>query len=92
MAVREKVGRLPRFFDRTTGIDVIVDLEPAAPQVEVRVSAEETNDFFAADQGANVFAALDRVVQKLEQQLNRHKEKLTGRRGRNQPPFEALGE
>ncbi len=82
-SIRDKVARLPRFFDRMTGIDVIVDLEkPENPTVELRVSAVGANDFFAADQGSNVVAALDRVLQKLEQQLRKHKEKLTGHRGR----------
>ena len=81
--IRQKVQKLPRFFDRTTGIDVKVDLENSdSPKVEIRVSAEETNDFFAADKGSNVINALDRVVQKLEQQLRKHKEKLTGHRGK----------
>ena len=81
--IRQKVQKLPRFFDRTTGIDVKVDLENSdKPKVEIRISAEETNDFFAADVGSNVITALDSVVQKLEQQLRKHKEKLTGHRGK----------
>ena len=83
-SIRDKVAKLPRFFDRMTGVDVIVDLEkPESPLVELRVSAAGTNDFFAADQSSNVVAALDRVIQKLEQQLRKHKEKLTGHRGRS---------
>ena len=74
--IKQKVEKLPRFFDRTTGIDVIVDLVRIEnPKVEVKVSAEETDDFFAADSANNVFAALDSVVHKLERQLRKHKEK-----------------
>jgi putative sigma-54 modulation protein len=92
--IRDKVQRLPRFFDRTTAIRVIVDLEHTeSPRVELRVSAEETNDFFAADQGSNVLAGLDRVVQKVEQQMRKHKEKLTEHnRGRSGKHFEPLPE
>ena len=82
--IQQKVQKLPRFFDRTTGIEVLVDLENTnAPKVEVKVSAEETNDFFAADTGTNVLSALESVVQKLERQLRKHKEKLTGHRGKS---------
>lgn len=91
--IREKVQRLPRFFDRTTAIRVIVDLEHTEePLVELRVTAEETNDFFAADRGANVVVALDRVIQKLEQQMRKHKEKLTEHRGRSNKHFESNSE
>ena len=81
--IHNKVSKLPRFFDRTTGIDVIVDLKHTDnPKVEVKVSAEQTDDFFAADTGSNVIVALDSVIDKIESQLRKHKEKLTARRGR----------
>jgi putative sigma-54 modulation protein len=80
--IHQKVERLPRFFDRTTRVEVVVDLgNPEQPRVECKVTAEEANDFFAADSGVNVIAALDRVVHKIEQQLRKHKEKLTDHRG-----------
>lgn len=82
--IEAKVSKLPRFFDRTTGIDVIVDLEHSdQPTVEVKVSAEEVEDFFAADSSNNVITALDSVVHKLERQLRKHKEKLTDHRGKS---------
>jgi len=82
--IKQKVSRLPRFFDRTTAIEVICDLEHAnQPNVEIRISAEERNDFFASDTGSNVLAALDSVVEKIERQMRRHKEKLTEHRGRD---------
>lgn len=84
-SIRHKVSRLPRFFDRTTGIDVVVDLgNSQQPNVELVVSAEETENFFATDNGDNILSALDRVVQKIEKQLRKHKEKLTDHRVRGQ--------
>jgi putative sigma-54 modulation protein len=82
--IKQKAIKLPRFFDRTTGIEVLVDLENTQnPKVEVKVSAEATNDFFAADTGPNVIAAVDSVIQKLEKQLRKHKEKITDHRGKS---------
>ena len=82
--MKAKVEKLPRFFDRTTGIRVVADLKNSdSPKVEIIVSAEETNDFFASDTGSNVIAALDSTISKIEQQLRKHKEKLTGHRGRD---------
>ncbi len=80
--IRKKVEKLPRFFDRTTGVVVLVDLADSDnPKVELKVTAEETADFFASDTASNVVAALDSVVHKLERQLRKHKEKLTDHRG-----------
>ena len=82
--MRSKVAKLPRFFDRTTGIQVLADLEHSGePKVEIIVSAEETNDFFASDTGSNVIVALDSAISKIETQLRKHKEKLIGNRSRN---------
>lgn len=82
--MKAKVAKLPRFFDRTTGIQVLADLKNSdSPKVEIIVSAEETNDFFASDTGSNVIVALDSTISKIEQQLRKHKEKLTGHRGRD---------
>ncbi len=88
--IKQKVSRLPRFFERTTAIEVICDLEHSGqPNVEIRISAEERNDFFASDTGSNVLAALDSVVDKIERQMRRHKEKTTEHhRGRNHQPEE----
>ncbi len=80
--IRKKVEKLPRFFDRTSGAVVVVDLSNSdQPKVELKISAEETEDFFASDSAVNVIAALDSVVHKLERQLKKHKEKLTDHRG-----------
>lgn len=74
--VTEKVEKLRRFYDRMTAIEVTVDLEQReTPDVEVRVSAEHTDDFVATDTG-ELFAALDSVLHKVEQQLKKHKEKI----------------
>lgn len=82
--MKAKVAKLPRFFDRTTGIQVLADLgHSASPKVEIIISAEETRDFFASDTGNNVIVALDKTIAKIEQQLKKHKEKLIGNRSRD---------
>ncbi len=76
--ITEKVGKLPRFFDRLTAIHVTVDMEhPDAPSIELRVSAEHVEDFVATDSSSSVLAALDGVLHKVERQLRKHKERRT---------------
>ncbi|MEM7785431.1 MAG: ribosome-associated translation inhibitor RaiA [Planctomycetota bacterium] len=82
--MKSKAAKLPRFFDRMTRIEMIADLEHIDnPKVEIIVSAEETNDFFASDTGNNVVVALDSAISKVEQQIKKHKEKLLGNRNRD---------
>lgn len=77
--VREKVSRLERYFERLTSIEVTVDMQSAdLPDVHVRVSAEHKHDFVAHDGGQELFKCIDAVVQKLEQQLRKYKEKIQG--------------
>ena len=59
----------------------MIDLEHQDhPGVEIRISAERANDFVAANSGENLMPTVEKVVQKLEQQLKRHKEKITSHR------------
>lgn len=79
--VDQKVRKLLKFFDRITSISVTIDLQnDSEPDVEVKVSAEETDDFVARSTGNNILTAAENVVQKLEQQLRKHKEKITNHR------------
>jgi putative sigma-54 modulation protein len=76
-----KVERLCRVFERLSEIEVTVDLERRdEPIVDLRVSAEHKHDFVATEQAANLMAALDGVIHKLEQQLRKYKEKVQDHR------------
>ena len=78
--ISEKVERLRKFFDRITSMEVTADLDhKESPKVELRITAEHSPDFVATDEG-DLMVALDRVIQKMEQQLRKHKEKITGHR------------
>jgi putative sigma-54 modulation protein len=83
--IENKVSKLPRLFERTTAIYVLANLQHIEkPEVEVRISAEERDDFFASDTGNNVLGALESVIGKIESQMRRHKGKTTNHhRGRD---------
>jgi putative sigma-54 modulation protein len=77
--IREKAEKVRRLFDRVNAVEVTVDFQHREkPHVEINVSAEHTQDFVASATATTVVAALDGAIQKVEQQLRRHKEKLTG--------------
>lgn len=89
--IQEKLDRLPHFFNRLTMIDVTVDLQnELSKSVEVIVKSEHKHDFVASESNGDLYAAVDLVVDKLERQISRHKEKLQDHR-RDQSTSEVAG-
>jgi putative sigma-54 modulation protein len=81
--IREKAQRLLHIFQRLTIIEVTVDLKDDVNKVvEFVVAAEHKHDFVAREVHTDVLAAVDLVMDKLEQQLRRYKEKIQDHRRR----------
>ena len=78
--IREKAQKLLHFFERIMSIEVTVDLKTDVRLVEFLVSAEHKHDFVARESNNDILAAVDLVVDKLEGQLRRYKEKVQDRR------------
>ncbi len=81
--VESKASKLPRYFDRVTSIEVIIDKAERGQKVEVIVHAEGTTPFIVNITGDDLYHCIDEAVDKLERQLTDHKEKL---RNRKHPP------
>ena len=78
-AIREKLEKLTRLYDRISAIELTIDLEHRdAPAVDLKVSAKK-HDFVATGQSENLLASIDVAVDKMEQQLRKHKEKVQDR-------------
>jgi len=88
--IREKAEKLLRFFERLTSIEVTVDLKNDMKVVEFLVSAEHKHDFVATEVNSDILAAVDLVMDKLERQLSRYKEKIQDHR-RRPPTSEIAG-
>ncbi len=73
---QDKASRLPRFFDRVQTINVVVEKERDLMSVEMIVHAAGTQNFVAKEVGADAHACIDLLVDKMERQLTKHKEKL----------------
>lgn len=74
-----KADKLPRFYDRVQAIEVILDHEGDNFTVDMIVTAGKSN-FIAHEAGPDMFALIDLIVDKLERQLSRHKEKFRNRK------------
>lgn len=78
--IRDKVERLGRYVERLTAIEVTVNLErKEQPSVDLRASADHKHDFVATAEAESILAAMDLVVEKMEQQLRKYKEKVQDR-------------
>jgi putative sigma-54 modulation protein len=78
--IKEKVEKLVRLYDQLSAIEVTVNLEHReAPDVDLRVSAKHKHDFVAVCESMELTAAIDDVVEKMEQQLRKYKQKVQDR-------------
>jgi putative sigma-54 modulation protein len=78
--IRDKAQKLLHIFQRLTMIEVTVDLKEDQKVVEFVVSAEHKHDFVARERNDDILAAVDLVLDKLENQLRRYKEKIQDHR------------
>jgi putative sigma-54 modulation protein len=78
--IREKAQKLLRIFERLTLIEVTVDLKSEQKVVEFIVAAEHKHDFVASERNADILAATDLALAKMEQKLRRYKEKVQDHR------------
>jgi putative sigma-54 modulation protein len=78
---REKAGRLPRFNDQISRIEVVVDGPHDAPEVEVVCHVDNHEHVVGKDKSEHFHSALDGAVQKVERQLVKAKERLKDHRG-----------
>lgn len=75
--IASKVSRLKRYFSGLTALNVTVDLENEdLPTVEIVASAEHFHDLVSREHSGQLWRSVDGAVQKLEQQLRKHKEKV----------------
>jgi putative sigma-54 modulation protein len=78
--IQAKLEKLPRLSERISAIEVTVDLEHRdAPVVDLRVSVKHKHELVATSRATDLLAAIDDVMEKMEQQLRKHKEKILGR-------------
>ncbi len=75
-----KGGKLPRFYHRISSIEFVLDHESDHLTAEVIVKADGTHEFVARETGPDPLTLIDVIVDKVERQLTKHKEKFRDRR------------
>lgn len=73
--VNSKMEKLERHFDSVTDIHVVLSVEKLRHKAEATVHVTG-NNIFADQTEEDMYAAIDGLVDKLDRQVKKHKEKL----------------
>jgi putative sigma-54 modulation protein len=74
--VHDKFGRLERHFDHVIDVHVILSVEKLRHKAEATLYLSGNNVYADATEN-DMYAAIDGLVDKLDRQVLKHKEKLT---------------
>jgi putative sigma-54 modulation protein len=69
-----KFEKLARHFDNVTDVHVILSVEKLVQKAEATLQLSGAK-LFAEDHQEDMYAAIDAMVEKLERQITKHKEK-----------------
>ncbi len=72
--VEEKISKLKRHFDNVTDVHVILTVEKLEQKAEATVQISGAK-LFADDVQEDMYQAIDNMVDKLDRQIIKHKEK-----------------
>jgi len=78
--VEEKVGKLKRHFDNVVDVHVILTVEKLEQKAEATVQISGAK-LFAEDTQEDMYMAIDHMIDKLDRQVIKHKEKAKDHRG-----------
>lgn len=77
--VQEKFERLERHFDKVIDVHVILTVEKLNQKAEATLHMSG-NDVHAEAVSEDMYASIDALVDKLDRQIVKHKEKITNHR------------
>jgi putative sigma-54 modulation protein len=78
---KEKAQKLSRYYDRLQGVDIIMETDRATHIVEM-IAIGDKHRFVAKEAGNEMMEATDLVIDKMERQLSKFKEKMHERHRR----------
>lgn len=72
----EKIQRISRHFDQVISINLILNVEKLQQIAEGTINASGRT-LFATESDMDMYAAIDGLVDKLDKQVRRHKDRIT---------------
>lgn len=92
-AIREyatgKFGKIKRHFDNVIDVNIILGVDKLKQKAEATIHISG-KDVFVECEDENLYAAIDALVDKLDRQVLKHKEKLADRRHDGSGKHEAV--
>lgn len=74
--VTGKLGKLKRHFDHVTNVHVVLTVEKLNQRAEATVRGSGA-DLFAQHETEDMYASVDGMIDKLDRQIIKHKEKIS---------------
>jgi putative sigma-54 modulation protein len=75
-----KLDRVKRHFDHVIDVHMILSVDKLVQKVEAKVHLSG-KDIFVESHDGDMYAAIDSLIDKLDRQIIKHKEKHANRRG-----------
>ena len=76
--VNSKFAKLERHFDHINNVHVILDVEKLVQKAEAKLNVNG-GELFAESSHQDMYAAIDGLIDKLDRQVIKHKEKIKRR-------------
>jgi len=83
--VDEKTRKLPRYYDGITEVEVVLAPEAEHHVTEIVARGGRKHTFVASHRAPDLYASLDGCIDKIAQQLRRHKDRVRDRKGPSHP-------
>jgi len=71
----EKLSKIKHHFDHLININMILEVEKDVQKAEATIHVSGA-DLFAKAESSDMYASIDQMVNKLDSQIRKHKEKL----------------
>ncbi len=76
----EKISKIKHHFDQVINVNMILEVQKDVQMAEATIHLSGT-DLFAKAQSSDMYVSIDQLINKLDSQIIKHKEKLHNHRG-----------
>ena len=87
----KRLSKLDKYIDRPSEVHAVLSVEKRRHMADVTLSADGVV-INAVEITEDMYSAIDMVMDKLERQIKKHKEKLQGKKGQAKAQFESAAE
>ncbi len=76
----EKISKIKHHFDQVINVNMILEVQKDVQMAEATIHLRGA-DLFAKAQSSDMYVSIDQLINKLDSQIIKHKEKLHSHRG-----------